>query len=572
MIHVIYRINRALSFLLALALCAATALADRREIIFPVEGGIASSQRTDLAFAYDGQIGFAIVYNQSITSAKLFSFSVVETKIISEISLAPDFSLINTSGTFQPILLNVHSNTGLVVVSGKDSSMVQKLMALSADKLGHMRKLWVDSFPACSFPSQDSNLSFNRDGSRIYFIYSTDVEHNALHQEEGARTSAGTEVPSNLMLRWPKSGTRTNPYTSVQAETPSPFRQHLALLRVDDGRIVTTADLSINEPSSILFNEVRNQPIILASGRVFMFSPGSDLLEVEAIIEPPGDEGLIVGQGFSQNGHFLIGYAGFRIGSARKGEDVYVSYDLELRTSSHLSVENDHFPVANGMIFHPATGIMFAPLSLKVRKAPGGVFVFIPTGSRLTDVISLAADGSLARVLQVKIPNRSPRSPVPNRVWAETKSAAISTTGALGFLSSLNGYLFTFDTLTGEIINDELIDPKTIHSIHLLEHLGMLVTSNDTNKLLLVDVSTGPVVKIVEIKNGRTIIRGANFLSGARVEINGVDVDSANRNPDNPGREILIERGKKDFPRGQVFTVVVTNRDGLNSRPFTFTR
>jgi hypothetical protein len=555
-----------------MALCASNVLADRHEITFPVDDGIVDSQRTNLAFAHGGQIGLSIVINQSARSAKLFSFSVAEAKLISEVSLTPDFSPVDSTGRPQAILLNVHSNTGLVIVSGQDSNRIQKLMAFSADKDGLFSKLWISSFTPSSF-SQIFNISFNRDGSRVYFIYNSDVEQDILFgEEQGFMRIKRSEIPGNSISTIAQNKGWFGSYSSAPVMTFSSFRQQLALIRTVDGVTIDTTDLSINEESAVLFNEARNQAIVLTHGMALVFAPKSDSLELESQVTPPAGVGSVVGQGFSHNGRFLIGYAGISIGDTKKARNEYVSYDLEQKTSHYLSVENTHSPIANGLILHPATQTIFVPLSIKVKPTPDGSFRFIHSGSRMIDIISLIADGSLARIGQVKIPNHSPGSPNPNRILGQTSSVSISATGALGFLSSQNGYLFTFDTFTGDIINDELIDSQTISSIHLLESIGLVVTANGTNKLLLVSVSTGPVVKRVQIKNGRTIIKGANFLSGARLEINGVEVDPVNRNPDNPGRELIIERGKNDFQKGESYEFVVINRDGLKSRPFTLTR
>ncbi|HSO76056.1 MAG TPA: hypothetical protein VLU47_14570 [Blastocatellia bacterium] len=55
------------------------------------------------------------------------------------------------------------------------------------------------------------------------------------------------------------------------------------------------------------------------------------------------------------------------------------------------------------------------------------------------------------------------------------------------------------------------------------------------------------------------------------MKIDGGDLN-ARRSAENPGRKITLTRGKRDFPRGQEFTVVVTNRDGVASKPITFVR
>ena len=121
--------------------------------------------------------------------------------------------------------------------------------------------------------------------------------------------------------------------------------------------------------------------------------------------------------------------------------------------------------------------------------------------------------------------------------------------------------MFSFDTLTGEIVNNQLIDPTQLSYIHFLEHFNAVVCVTSKG-ITIVDVSAGPVITDVEISKRHTIIKGANLLSGARVEVNGEDLGIADRNPDNPGHEIILDRGKKHFLPGQPVNLIVINRDG----------
>lgn len=105
-----------------------------------------------------------------------------------------------------------------------------------------------------------------------------------------------------------------------------------------------------------------------------------------------------------------------------------------------------------------------------------------------------------------------------------------------------------------------------------MEPLNRLVASDFTNRFLLLDMETAPVISGIAVKRQRTIITGENFLNGVRVMLDGVDLGVANRSADNPGGEIVVGLGKKDFPRGQDFTFAVVNPDGLRSKPFTFQR
>jgi hypothetical protein len=134
--------------------------------------------------------------------------------------------------------------------------------------------------------------------------------------------------------------------------------------------------------------------------------------------------------------------------------------------------------------------------------------------------------------------------------------------------------LFTFDTATGEIVSDERVNQVgRLASIRLVEDLNRIVASDlSSSHLLILDASTAPIIASVKVKRRSTIVIGSNFLSGAHLLIDGIDQGVANRSIDNPGTEIILERGKKDFPSGQDFDFVLINRDGVRSRPFLLRR
>jgi hypothetical protein len=249
-----------------------------------------------------------------------------------------------------------------------------------------------------------------------------------------------------------------------------------------------------------------------------------------------------------------------------------VSFDLDLKTARAFTIDTRFTSEANPWTFHRPTDTLLVPLSLTFKRTAEQRIRKVRGTSRRSIILTFSADGTLIKTPLAKIPKWSPDSSEPN-VVGSSSSIGISATGALGLLSSENGRVFAFDTSSGEIVNDLVVKPSGgLSSIQLLDPPGVIVFSRRGNALVFVDVSTGPSIDALEVHGARTIIKGTNFLSGARVQINGVNLKVARRNLDAPGREIIIKRGKRDFPRGQDFSVVVINRDGVSSKTITFVR
>ena len=249
-----------------------------------------------------------------------------------------------------------------------------------------------------------------------------------------------------------------------------------------------------------------------------------------------------------------------------------VAFDLDLKTARSFTIDSRFTSEANPWTFHRPTDTLLVPLSLTFKRPDEHRIREVRGTSRRSMILVFSADGTLIKTPVAKLPKRSAHSSEPN-VVGSFSSIGVSATGALGFLSTENGRVFAFDATSGEIVNDLELKPSGgLSSIHLLDPPGVIVFGRGRDKLMFADVSTGPIIDAIEVLSTRTIIKGSNFLSGARVQIDGVELNVARRNPDDPGREIIIKRGKRDFPRGQDFTVVVINRDGVSSKPITFAR
>lgn len=562
-----HSIARILIAMIFFALASVTARADRREITFPRSDGEVTVWPGDIAFAHDGQVGFTLVYTNAGRAAVLFSFSPTESRVVDEFDLAPDFGI----GNFL-IAMKVHAEAGLVVVFGADSTGIPKVLALSSDREGHLRKLWLSQFSVPSVFPAGPALTFNDDGSRIYFIYDDPAPQSSL-LSRGDRLDTESGITANQprqSIALLCGALRFRGRAPPQPTASSPRALRLALVRAEDGSMVDTFALSFTDTSgSLFFNEVRNQLIALSGGIAYVFTPASNRLEVESSIAADFDGGE--GVDMSQNGGFLIAHAGYSPLTAKSGVNNYVVYDLELKKARTFLVNAKLFPFSNDLVFHRPTSTLFVPMKARLTQKRNGTISLVLGGFRETDILNLTAEGALTLTAQVELPEFSPESSVMNGLFP-FNNVVVSKTGALAFVASGNGRLFTIDTITGEIVNDELIDDKRLLSIHLVEPLNLLAFGTGTNKINLVGISTGPVVSSVSIKESRTIVSGKNFLTGTHIQINGVDLGLANRRADDPGHKIIINLGKKDFPRAQDFSVVVVNRDGLRSEPFTFRR
>jgi hypothetical protein len=206
---------------------------------------------------------------------------------------------------------------------------------------------------------------------------------------------------------------------------------------------------------------------------------------------------------------------------------------------------------------------------IRVIEERPGEFDLVIGGLREVDILNLNADGSVVLSKKFEIPRRSGSG--RRQALTLQSTAQISESGLIGLVASDNG-LLSFDARDGEIVGEEELDLTPVSSIRLIQPRNLLLVARGDNRLLLRDFTPSPRIDSVRISKKSTTIRGSLFLSGARVVLNGVDLGVSNRNPDNPGSEIVLARRKKDFPKGQDFTVTVVNRDGLASPPVTFRR
>lgn len=551
--------------------------ADRRKLIFPPGHTVSAAQKR-LAFAYGGRLGFATasVRKEGEHYGFLYSFSAPEARIIDDFDLRPDFGFSKPSKLPQ---MMVHSETGLLMLYGPDSNGVPKLLAISVDPAGLLSKRWALSLPAGSVFASSSGLAFNADGSRIYFIHRYPTSQSASPGAESLDALLAAEGHTDIASQDDENSSLAEGGSMVRPRAASPTL-HVVLLRAQDGAILATTDLpdtGITGAASfnawLFFDDARNRAVAMTGRLTHVFAPGSDNLEIEASIDAKELRvGDLVGKAMSKDGRFVVGLAGYQAEDRTGGgQMMFVSFDLDLKTARSVNIATRFTTDGNPWTFHRPSDTLLVPLSLTFKRQDKHRMREIRGKSRRSIILTFSGDGSLIETAAPRVPKQSPDSAEPNIVGS-LSNIGISATGALGFMSTENGCVFAFDAAFGEIVNDLAVKPDGgLSSIQLLDPPGVIVFAKGGDKLVFVDASTGPKIETIEVLGARTIIKGSNFLSGAHVQIDGVDLD-ARRNPDDPGRQITIKRGKKDFPRGQVFTVVVINRDGVSSKPVTFGR
>jgi hypothetical protein len=219
-------------------------------------------------------------------------------------------------------------------------------------------------------------------------------------------------------------------------------------------------------------------------------------------------------------------------------------------------------PSGIALTFAPSLASLIVPYSSKVKLTKNGGRG-CACGTQVADWLALGPDGTLTRQLTTQLSG-------DQQIIGPLNNAALSKTAAIAFLATMTKRLVAVDTLTGEVVSDQEVGD--VFFIYRVGDTDTFLTTNGTNVLTLLELDTGPSIRAVTVKKHRLLIEGDNFLAGARVEINGQETGIATRSPDNPGREIILDKGMRDFPAGQPFTIVVINRDGLRSKPFAFQR
>jgi hypothetical protein len=540
-------------------------------LTFPVDDGALSVLPDFAASLFGGRIGFTLAFTGSPLSVKLFSFSLVESAIVDQVDLEAEFRE-GTDTALPRAYLKVNESSGLVLVYGQHADGTQRLVALRAQSDGHLQRLWNVSLPVNAPLAVGSDLAISADGSRIGWIYylptSPQLRSANLEIRQIDEFAKAKERP--VLVRSLRHGTLSNCNTSdLVPNAQVAYERHLGLIRAEDGVQLASIGLSTATVfASVYFDDPHNRIVALADQIAYVFEPGLDALAIQTTINAQTTSPNLIGVGISANGRFLIAYGGYQIGPST---NVYVTFDLNVGNFSELDLTEPLFPISNGFTFHPQTGVVFAPLLAMLQGGPGGSGTLRIGGTREGDVLALSPDGSLSRIAEFQIPKHSEGNEEENAL-SGFSNVEVSETGALAFIPSRNGHLFTFDAVSGEIIGDKTIGSE-LSSILLIEASKRLLASDfSSNRILVLEIETAPVIASIKVKKHKTVVNGENFLSGAQVSIDGAPVGGATRSEANPGGQLVLSLGKKDFPRGRDLSFIVTNRDGRDSKPFTLHR
>jgi hypothetical protein len=508
-----------LAALIVVVCWACVTRANSREIQFPFTGGDFLGDPNSLAFAPDGKLGFALLAGADNVQRKLFSFSVTNSNVVAVVDITSDLAGSGGAGFAPVVSISLDYQAGILFVHGTDTATNERVICFAFDRGGQLTRLWAADYAGPQILSSGTELTFSGDGSRAFIVYS--------HSEQGAVVN------------------------------------RLDLLDTLSGTVLATADLTSSQSLAlaVLLDDSHSRVVALCDQAAFIFKPATDVLEIDSRIDF-GARAPLSPVGLSSEGHFLVTYAGFQMIALNDGVNIYRVYDLDLLRATEFEFPAPLFPASNQMAFNAGTGtIADAPIAGLQQSGGGLQFTLKPR--RSLEIYSLAADGVLTRTFDI-------RTPKPD--GGIFSGPVLSRSGALVLVPTVTGKLLSFDTLTGELIGNQFIGGNTATVIQLVESQQLLSFTDGTNKLTLVDMNTGPTVDGVKVRGSNTTLVGTNFLAGARVQINGMDVEGATRSPDDPGHIITISRGKRDFPLGQSFSISVINRDGLASEPFILTR
>jgi hypothetical protein len=547
-------------------------------LMFPVDDGALLAAPGFAASLFGGRVGLALSITGSPQSVKLFSFGVVESAIVDQVDLETDFG--ESASPFLPLAnLKVNESSGLVLVYGQNADGTQRLVALKAGLDGHLQRLWNISLPVNALLAAGSDLAISTDGSRIGWIYylptssqtsSPFLSRSADREMQRIDEFAQTKRERPVLVR--ASPSQTPGFWNagdLREDAQVPFERHLGLIRAEDGVQLDSVELSTATIfASVYFDDLHDRIVALADQIAYVFEPDLDALAIQRTINAETIAPDLTGVGVSADGRFLVAYGGYLIGTS---SNVYVTFDLELGQFLELDLNEPLSPISNGFTFYPRTGVVFAPLLGAFQAGPSGGGSFRIGGTREGDILALSPDGTLSRIANFKIPKHSNGDSEENALSGYS-NVEVSESGALAFIPSRNGHLFTFDASSGEIIEDNTISSE-LKSILLIEASNRLLASDfSSNRILVLQSETAPVISSVKVKKHKTLVNGENFLSGAQISIDGGSLGVATRSAENPGGQLVLSLGKKDFPRGRDFSFVVTNRDGRDSQPFTLHR
>ncbi|MGH9759661.1 MAG: hypothetical protein ACREAC_02335, partial [Blastocatellia bacterium] len=179
-------------------------------------------------------------------------------------------------------------------------------------------------------------------------------------------------------------------------------------------------------------------------------------------------------------------------------------------------------------------------------------------GTNTMSIVPVSPNGRLRSPLTVSLPAAD--------LIVASNNAIASKSGAMLFLATGAGTMFSLDAETGTIVNTTQLDPERLRWIELNPATNQIFFSNAA-ALGAIPAPDHPLSSSVNVGDSTTVIQGASFLNGAAVSVNGKPVAASAG--ESPGAQIVIKKGKSFFAGGGQFSIIVTNRDGLPSDPFT---
>src|SRR6185369_9770359 len=238
------RVSRRSVLLFALVLTVRSSLADPSEILFPNDG-FPGLSRESAGFAFEGQLGFTVAQSSSLYKFRIFSVSMTQMRVLDEFDLESDFGSSQTAASQPRVFLKVHERTGLLLIYGQHSNGTQKVIALKSGRDGLLRKLWsITSASPGGFFVDDSHLAVSADGSRVCWIYYSRGEPSGIIGAEMGRqaTLPADSIKATVLVRRAAKDLR---FVSRDPKvgTTSNLARRLALIRVDDGVQLASADL-----------------------------------------------------------------------------------------------------------------------------------------------------------------------------------------------------------------------------------------------------------------------------------------------------------------------------------------
>lgn len=496
------------SFLsIAFGLTPLAASGANRQVTLPSTLGGIIGAPGGLGFAHQGAVGL-VLGGPAGAPAHLVSFTVSDAAIADDV-LLDDFPS-PTPGRPTVFGMIVNEQSGLAAIFGQGANETHAVVAVSADAKGKLTKRWVVSYPNPN--AGRAEAAINADGSIVYVFYNdSSPKVDKIRAEDGAV---------------------------------------LGTIQLDDAGI----------DAGLTFSPVLKRLIVKTDFTNFfhVLKPEDDFAVDWRVRGPLESVGMK--RGFvSADGRFLIGYGGFG-GNEVVGNN-FLTLDLASRGFRTLSLEGRLAPSGFALTFAPNLAALIVPYSSKLKVKNGG-FSGCACGAQVADWIALSPDGSLTHPLTTQLAG-------DQQIIGPLNNAALSRTSAIAFLATMTRQLVAVDTLSGEVVSDQEVGD--VFFIYRIGDTDTFLTTNGTNVLTLLDLDIGPSIRTVTFKKHKLTIEGERFLLGVNVQINGVDQVEATRNPSAPGREISVSVGKKDLPAGSSVTLVVTNRDGLSSAPFTVT-